>query len=46
MEKVEYWKCGQCGSVWPAATTIEAWSNYKRVNQNHPGIKCQKENKS
>lgn len=38
---VTYRTCPSCKSVWPAATTIEAFNNHRRVNKIHPGVRCE-----
>jgi len=33
-------KCLLCGSCWPAMVTLEAYHNYKRRAEKHPGMNC------
>lgn len=34
-------KCQDCQSSWPALATVEAFRNYKRIEDTHPGRRCQ-----
>jgi hypothetical protein len=36
-------KCEICGSCWPAMVTLEAFNNYRRMDEFHPESRCRDE---
>lgn len=42
-QRLQYWTCSMCGSVWPANTTVDAFLKRVKANEVHPGTQCEKE---